>query len=99
MVAKFVVFRSLLGVESSIVLILAVIGAVNAVIALVYYARVVKIMWMDEADISSIPEGALQVDKSLSFVGIFTLVVTIIVGFFPNVFGLLGVAASQLLLP
>ena len=56
-------------------------------------------MWMDEADISSIPEGALQVDKSLSFVGMFTLAVTIVVGFFPNVFGLLGVAASQLLLP
>ena len=97
--AKFVVFRSLLGVESSIVLILAVIGAINAVIALVYYARVVKIMWMDEADSSSMPEGSLQVDKSLSFVGMFTLVVTIAVGFFPNVFGLLGVAASQLLLP
>ena len=46
-------------------------------------------MWMDEADISSIPEGALQVDKSLSFVGMFTLAVTIVVGFFPNVFGLL----------
>ena len=97
--AKFVVFRSLLGADSSAVLILAVIGAVNAVIALVYYARIVKIMWMDETDISYISVGALQVDRSLSFVGIFTLVVTIIVGFFPNIFGLLGVAASQLLSP
>ena len=97
--AKFVVFRSLLGVDSSAVLILAVIGAVNAVIALVYYARVVKIMWMDEIDISYISAETLQVDRSLSFVGFFTLVVTIIVGFFPNVFALLGVAASQLLLP
>ena len=79
--------------------VLAVIGALNAVIALVYYARVVKIMWMDESEIEEISEGTLKVDKSLSFVGAFTLVITIAVGFFPNIFGLLGVAASQLLLP
>jgi len=97
--AKFVVFRSLLGGSSTMLSVLAVIGALNAVIALVYYARVVKIMWMDESEIEEISEGTLKVDKSLSFVGAFTLVITIAVGFFPNIFGLLGVAASQLLLP
>lgn len=97
--AKFVVFRSLLGGDSAMLLVLAVFGAINAVVALVYYARVVKVMWMDEPAIEETPKGTLKVDKSLTFVGAFTLAITIAVGFFPNIFGLLGVAASQLLLP
>lgn len=97
--AKFVVFRSLLGVDSSVVLLLAAIGAINAVVALVYYARVVKIMWMDESTLPSTSGATLEIDKSLSFVGLFTLFITIIVGFFPNIFGILGQAATQLLLP
>ena len=97
--AKFVVFRSLLGGDSAMLLALAVLGAVNAVVALVYYARVVKVMWMDEPTIEETPNTTLKVDKSLTFVGAFTLALTIAVGFFPNIFGMLGVAASQLLLP
>ena len=46
--AKFVVFRSLLGSANSIGIILGVVGAINAVIALVYYARISKVIWMDE---------------------------------------------------
>ena len=97
--AKFVVFRSLLSSSNTFVTVLAVIGAVNAVIALVYYARVVKIIWMDEPEVQDSHSVLPKVDQSLAFVGVFTLVITVVVGFFPNIFGVLGVAATQLLSP
>ena len=45
--AKFVVFRSLLSTGEIFGVLLGVVGAINAVIALVYYARISKIIWMD----------------------------------------------------
>ena len=56
------------------------IGAVNAVIALVYYARVVKIIWMDEPEVQDSHSVLPKVDQSLAFVGVFTLVITVVVG-------------------
>ena len=46
--AKFVVFRSLLSTGEIVGISLAITGAINAVIALVYYARISKVIWMDE---------------------------------------------------
>ncbi|HTN81098.1 MAG TPA: NADH-quinone oxidoreductase subunit N [Acidimicrobiales bacterium] len=48
-VAKFVVFRSLLDAGGGWAVTLAVIGVVNSVIALFYYAAVAKEMWMNPA--------------------------------------------------
>ena len=45
--AKFVVFRSLLSTGEIFGLSLAIVGAINAVIGLVYYSRISKIIWMD----------------------------------------------------
>ena len=45
--AKFVMFLSILRPQSGWATALAVIAAINAVIALVYYANVAKSMWMD----------------------------------------------------
>ena len=47
--AKFVVFRSLLSTGEIFGVSLGVVGAINAVIALVYYARISKIIWMDSS--------------------------------------------------
>ena len=48
-VAKFIVFRSLLDAGGGWAVGLAVIGVVNSVIALFYYAAVSKEMWMNPA--------------------------------------------------
>ena len=45
--AKFVMFRVVLTAGSGWAVTLAVIAALNSVVAIYYYARVVKSMWMD----------------------------------------------------
>lgn len=91
--AKFVVFRSLLGSANSIGLILGVVGAINAVIALVYYARISKVIWMDELK-SSNEEKVFQFENPLKVVGIFTVLITFVSGIFPGIFSYLGEVSS-----
>ena len=91
--AKFVVFRSLLGSANSIGLILGVVGAINAVIALVYYARISKVIWMDELK-SSNQEKIFQFENPLKVVGIFTVLITFVSGIFPGIFSYLGEVSS-----
>ena len=47
--AKFVMFRSVMIAGGTSTVVLAVIAAVNSVIALYYYARVIKAVWLDRA--------------------------------------------------
>ncbi len=47
--AKFVVFRALINADTFLGYSLAVIGAVNAVVALYYYLSVLRTMWADDA--------------------------------------------------
>ena len=91
--AKFVVFRSLLGSANSIGIILGVVGAINAVIALVYYARISKVIWMDELK-SSNQEKIFQFENPLKVVGIFTVLITFVSGIFPGIFSYLGEVSS-----
>ena len=91
--AKFVVFRSLLGSANSIGIILGVVGAINAVIALVYYARISKVIWMDELK-SSNEEKIFQFENPLKVVGIFTVLITFVSGIFPGIFSYLGEVSS-----
>ncbi|MDH4168643.1 MAG: NADH-quinone oxidoreductase subunit N [Acidimicrobiia bacterium] len=83
--AKFNVFRSLAGAETTWAYILAVIVAVNSVIALYYYASVARKMWADEA-----PDGNLapvHVPPSLVAALAITVAVTLVFGFFPGTVG------------
>ncbi len=57
--AKFAMFLSILRPGNAWATTLAVIAAVNAVIALVYYARIAKTMWMDP-----VPEGATHMSEA-----------------------------------
>jgi len=91
--AKFVVFRSLLGSANSIGIILGVVGAINAVIALVYYARISKVIWMDE--LKSINEEKIfQFENPLKVVGVFTVLITFVSGILPGIFSYLGEVSS-----
>ncbi len=91
--AKFAVFRSLLGSANSIGIALGVIGAINAVIALVYYARISKVIWMDEPK-SINEEKIFQFENPLKVVGVFTVLITFVSGIFPGIFSYLGEVSS-----
>jgi len=95
-IAKFGVFKALLAAGGSWAAILAVIGAVNSVIALFYYAGVAREMFMNPA-----PDGdttRVRVPQSLVAALGITAGVTLLVGVLPNVvlhFGDLSTFLSQ----
>jgi NADH-quinone oxidoreductase subunit N len=95
--AKFVMFRAVIGAfESTWAVALAAIAAVNAVIALVYYARVVKTAYMDPVpDDVELPEER-PLSPSLALALGITAVATIVVGFYPQALAFFGDAARAL---
>ena len=73
-----------MGSANSIGIALGVVGAINAVIALVYYARISKVIWMDE--LKSVNEDKIfQFENPLKVVGIFTVLITFVSGIFPGI--------------
>jgi NADH-quinone oxidoreductase subunit N len=82
-VAKFVVFRSLLDAGGGWAVGLAVVGGVNSVIALSYYAAVAKEMWFKPP-----PDGDMspvRVPSSLVVALGLTAVATLVIGIIPAV--------------
>ncbi|MEL7207111.1 MAG: NADH-quinone oxidoreductase subunit N [Actinomycetota bacterium] len=93
-VAKFVVFRSLLAAETVSGVVLAVIVAVNSVIALYYYANVARQMWMQPvADDDRTP---IKVPFSLVSALVITTVATIAIGVYPEMVTRFGDLANEL---
>ena len=92
--AKFVVFRSLLSTGEIFGLSLAIVGAINAVIGLVYYSRISKIIWMDspKEDVQKTENSIIP--SPLKIVGFVSLILTIVSGIFPGIFSNLGEASS-----
>ena len=81
-VAKFVVFRALLSAETVSGAVLAVVVAVNSVIALFYYANVARLMWFQDA-----PEGettSIPVPFSLTAALGIAVLGTLAFGIFPG---------------
>jgi len=81
-IAKFGVFKAVLAAGGSWAAILAVIGAVNSVIALFYYAGVAREMYMNPA-----PDGdvsPVRVPQSLVAALGITAGITLLVGVLPN---------------
>jgi NADH-quinone oxidoreductase subunit N len=79
--AKFVIFQSLVNADSTGGYVLAVIVGVNSVIALFYYARIARVMFMEapvDGDVSPI-----RVPVSLTAAMAITGVVTVVLGVFP----------------
>ena len=85
--AKFTMFRALIGVGGGWTIALAVIAAVNSVIAFVYYARVVKSVWFDP-----VPEDMLSgeakdatASPSLALALGITAAGVLVIGIFPGI--------------
>ena len=97
--AKFVMFRAVIGAfESPWAVALAVIAAVNAVIALVYYARVVKSVYMDDVPVTVPVDRAVltEIPRPLGLAIGITAAVVIVVGFFPQMLGFFGEVTERL---
>lgn len=91
--AKFAMFRAVIIAGGAATVTLAVIAAVNSVIALYYYARVVKAVWLDDpvgelADgAGAAPAGSLRLALGLA------LAITVVVGIFPSIAAVAGEAS------
>jgi NADH-quinone oxidoreductase subunit N len=97
--AKFVMFRAVIGAfESPWAVALAVIAAVNAVIALVYYARVVKSVYMDDVPVTVPVDRAVltEIPRPLGLAIGITAAVVIVVGFLPQMLGFFGEVTERL---
>jgi NADH:ubiquinone oxidoreductase subunit 2 (subunit N) len=62
-----------------------VIAAINTVIALVYYARVAKVVWMDPAPETAPAGRDRPVATSLGLVLGIAAVITVVLGFLPGI--------------
>jgi len=84
--AKFVMFRVVLTAGSGWAVGLAVIAALNSVVAVYYYARVVKAMWMDPIPVTApdleVREAAVPMPLALAL-GI-TAAIVLVVGAVPG---------------
>jgi len=91
--AKFVMFRSVMIAGSAATVALAVVAAVNAVLALYYYAKVVATVWLDDqvgafpGDPEVAPAGSLRLALGV------TVALTIAIGFYPTLATFVGDAS------
>jgi NADH-quinone oxidoreductase subunit N len=86
--AKFVMFSSALQVGSAWAVTLAVIAAVNSVIAFFYYANVIRAMWF--LDSATEEHTSIGVPPALVGALAITTVVTVVVGIYPQLFAQVG---------
>ena len=86
--AKFVMFSSALQVGSAWAVTLAVIAAVNSVIAFFYYANVIRAMWF--LDSATEERASIGVPPALVGALAITTVVTVVVGIYPQLFARVG---------
>ena len=91
-IAKFEVFTAVLSPGTTAGAVLAVIGAVNSVVAFGYYGRVMRAMWMRD-----VPDGdtaPIRVPQPLTLALGLTVAATIVIGVIPQVvlrYGDLGI--------
>lgn len=86
--AKFVMFRSALDAGTGWAVALAVIAAVNSVIAFFYYAGVIRLMWFQDAEGDD--RSAIRVPPALAGAIGITVAITVVVGIYPQLFARVG---------
>ena len=91
--AKFAMFRSVIIAGGAATVVLAVIAAINAVIALYYYAKVVRSVWLQDpegefpGDVDEPPAGSLRLALGVS------VALTIAIGIYPAIATFVGDAS------
>jgi NADH-quinone oxidoreductase subunit N len=89
--AKFVMFRSIIQAGTSWGIALAVIAAVNSVIAFVYYFRVIVQMWFRPSTAED--RSPIRLPAALGAAIGLTAIVVVVIGIYPNIFARVGEAA------
>jgi NADH-quinone oxidoreductase subunit N len=90
--AKIFVFRAVLDSGTAAAVTLGVIAAVNAVVAIFYYANVARLMWM-----SPVPDGdrtAIRVPAPLTAALGLTAITVVAIGIYPQAFARFGDIAT-----
>ncbi|HEU4916385.1 MAG TPA: NADH-quinone oxidoreductase subunit N [Acidimicrobiia bacterium] len=91
--AKFAMFRSVIIAGGAATVVLAAIAAINSVIALYYYARVVKSVWLDDPVGEFAPEAEAAPAGSLRLALLVAVAITVVIGFFPAIATFVGDAS------
>lgn len=92
--AKFVMFRAVLAVDNGWATALAILAAVNSVIAFYYYSKVVLAVFMKQVP-ANVPVHELRDHRtapSLQFALILTTIGVIVIGIFPSLVAEIGEA-------
>jgi NADH-quinone oxidoreductase subunit N len=86
--AKFVMFSTTLEAGGGWAVSLAVIAAVNSVIAFFYYANVIRAMWFHDPE--GVDRTAIRVPPALGGALAISVAITVIVGIYPQLFARVG---------
>ncbi len=89
--AKFVMFRSIIDAGSGWAIALAVIAAVNSVIAFVYYFRVIVQMWI--RPVATEDRTPILIPQPLAVAIGISAIIVIVVGIYPQLFAKVGEVA------
>jgi NADH-quinone oxidoreductase subunit N len=91
--AKFVMFRAVFDAGTTAAVVLGVVAAVNAVIALFYYAGIAREMWFREPEAVDEPRGATPL--ALNAAMVLVAGVVLVIGVYPQFFARLGELAFR----
>jgi NADH-quinone oxidoreductase subunit N len=91
--AKFAMFSSIISAGGFWGISLAVIAAVNSVIAFFYYAAPIRAMWFHEP--AGVDGGRVRVPPALGGAIAITAAVTLVIGVYPQLFAKVGDLATQ----
>jgi NADH-quinone oxidoreductase subunit N len=86
--AKFVMFRAIVEAGSGRAIALAVVAAVNSVIAFVYYFRIIVQMWF--RDPATDDHTRIVIPQALAVAMGLTAAVVVVVGVYPQIFARVG---------
>jgi NADH-quinone oxidoreductase subunit N len=93
--AKFVMFRAVIEAGTTWGITLAVIAAVNSVIAFFYYSNVIREMWFRDPIVAD-DRGPIRVPAALAGAIGVTAAVTVVIGIYPHLFARVGEFATRL---
>jgi NADH-quinone oxidoreductase subunit N len=91
--AKFVMFQSTIEAGGTWGVLLAVIAAVNSVIAFFYYSNVIRVMVFRQPTEETAP---IRIPPALSGAIGLTAAITVVVGVYPQIFARIGELATHL---